>query len=640
MSYDALFSPIKLRGLELKNRVVLPGMNTKMVKNKHDVAEDLPAYHGARAAGGCGLNIVEIVSICPECHAYLYLGLYNEHHRDELKKVTDAIHENGGKAAVQIWHGGFVPADFFDKTNVLETPDTLTTERIHEIVKQFGVSAKLAVEAGFDALEFHGAHTYLPHEFMNPSLNTRTDEYGNQSLENRCRFNLEVIREMRANMPEDMPLIMRMDAIDEMLPAVTTVEETIQFINWAEEAGVDAIDLSRGNARSLATVYEVPPYNLEPGFNMDNIYAVKKGINLPVIGVGRINMPELADKLVADGIIDMVAVGRAQLADPEWCNKSKEGREDEIRRCIGCTEGCYDKVIDPNATHITCTRNPMLCLEYKGMPKTETPKNVMIIGGGIGGLVTAQILKSRGHVPTIYEATEELGGRFVLAGKAPKKQEFIDAVMWDIEQCKKMGIEIKLNTPVTPELIAEVKPDHVIVATGSHHVHPEIPGIDGADVVSAEEILSGAAEAKGEIVILGGGLIGCEVAQFLIEKGEKNVRIMDTKRVGKAMGMLRSMFLDIEYPGKTIAKSNRSKITAVGDHEITYKFTDKFKKTSEKTRHFDTLVVAAGTTSRPTADITAKCEELGIAYNVIGDAKKVGMGIDATADAYAVGMGI
>ena len=406
MSYDALFSPIKLRGLELKNRVVLPGMNTKMVKNKHDVGEDLPAYHAARAAGGCGLNIVELVSICPECHAYLYLGLYNEHHRDELRKVTDAIHAAGGKAAVQIWHGGFVPEEFFDKTNKLETPDTLTVERIHEIVKQFGYSAKLAVEAGFDALEFHGAHTYLPHEFMNPSLNKRTDEYGNQSLENRCRFNLEVIREMRKNMPEDMPLLMRLDAIDEMLPAVTTQDETVQFINWAAEAGVDAIDLSRGNARSLATVYEVPPYNLEPGFNMDNIAAIKARVNIPVIGVGRIVDPALADQLIREGKIDMVAVGRAQLADPEWCNKSKEGREAEIRRCIGCTEGCYDKVIDPKAKHITCTRNPALCLEYKGLPKPETAKNVMVIGAGIGGLMAAEYLKARGHNPTVYEATD------------------------------------------------------------------------------------------------------------------------------------------------------------------------------------------------------------------------------------------
>lgn len=638
MSYDALFSPIKLRGLELKNRIVLPGMNTKMVKDKHHVADDMIQYHAARAAGGCGLNIVELVSICKECHAYLYFGLYSEADRDELKKVTEAIHENGGKAAVQIWHGGFVPADFFDKTNVEETPDTVTVERIHEIIKQFGESAKLAVEAGFDALEFHGAHTYLPHEFMNPSLNNRTDEYGNQSLENRCRFNLEVIREMRANMPEDMPLLMRLDAVDELLPKNTTVEETIQFVNWAEEAGVDAIDLSRGNARSLATVYEVPPYNLEPGFNMENIAKIKKAVNIPVIGVGRVNMPALANKLIEDGEIDMIAIGRAQLADPEWCNKAREGREDEIRRCIGCTEGCYDKVIDPKATHITCTRNPMLCLEYKGMPKAEKAKNVMVIGGGIGGLVTAEILKKRGHNPTIYEASERAGGRFRLAGKAPKKQEFEAAVDWEIKECERLGIKIKTNTTVTPEMIAEIKPDHVVVAIGSEFATPDLPGVDGADIVTAEDVLAGKAEAKGEILILGGGLVGCETATYLINKGEKNVRIMDSRRVGKAMGMLRSMFLDIEYPGKTIQKSNRSKVTAIGDHTVDYKFTDKFKKTSNKSRSFDTLVLATGAKSRPTADLTAKCDELGIAYNVIGDAKKVRMGIDATADAYKVGM--
>lgn len=636
MSYDALFTPIKLRGLELKNRIVLPGMNTKMVKNKHDIAEDLAAYHAARAAGGCALNIVEPACVCPETHAYLYLGLYTEHHSEELKKVTKAIHDNGGLACVQIWHGGFVPEAFFDKTNKRETPDTITHERIQEIIKQYGASAKLAVEAGFDALEFHAAHTYLPHEFMNPSLNNRTDEYGNQSLENRCRFNLEVIREMRANMPEDMPLLMRLDAIDELMPKVTTVEETIQFINWAAEAGVDAADLSRGNAMSLATVYEVPPYNLEPGFNMDNIAAVKAGISIPVIGVGRVNTPDVADKLIREGKIDMIAVGRGQLVDPEWCNKAKEGREDEIRRCIGCTQGCYDKVVDPKATHITCTRNPMLCLEYKGLPKTESPKNVMVIGAGIGGLLTAQFLKARGHNPTVYEASEKAGGQFVLAGAAPKKQEFTAAVEWEVKECQRRGIEIKTGVTVTPELIAEVKPDHVVIATGAHYVAPEIPGIDSADVVTAEDVLTGKVEPKGEVVILGGGGVGCETAQYLIGKGVKDVRVMDAKRVGNNMGMLRTMFLDIEYPGDTIKKSNKSKVTSIEDHTINYKFTDKFKKTSDKSRHFDTLVVATGTVSRPTADLTAKCEELGIAYDVIGDAKQVRMGLDATADAYAV----
>ena len=516
MSYDALFSPIKLRGLELKNRVVLPGMNTKMVKDKNDVGEDLPAYHAARAAGGCGLNIVELVSICPECHAYLYLGLYNEHHRDQLRKITDAIHAAGGKAGVQIWHGGFVPEEFFDKTNKLETPDTLTVERIHEIVKQFGYSAKLAVEAGFDALEFHGAHTYLPHEFMNPSLNKRTDEYGNQSLENRCRFNLEVIREMRKNMPEDMPLLMRLDAIDEMLPAVTTQDETVQFINWAAEAGVDAIDLSRGNARSLATVYEVPPYNLEPGFNMDNIAAIKARVNIPVIGVGRIVDPALADQLIREGKIDMVAVGRAQLADPEWCNKSMEGREAEIRRCIGCTEGCYDKVIDPKAKHITCTRNPALCLEYKGLPKPEKAKNVMVIGAGPAGLQAAEAAAKRGHDVTVYEAQDQLGGQFRSAAFPVGKGElsmYISSLRASLEE---LDVNVNLGQEVDEDLITANKPDAIVIATGAKPLTPPIPGIENA--VFAEDVLLGKAIVNpGPVVVCGGGEVGAETADFIAQ---------------------------------------------------------------------------------------------------------------------------
>lgn len=640
MSYDALFSPIKIRGLELKNRVVLPGMNTKMVKNKDNVADDLIAYHAVRAAGGCGLNMVEIVSVVPEGHAYLYLGLYNEHHRDELKKVVDGIHANGGKAGVQIWHGGFVPSDFFDKTNVLETPDTLTVERIHEIVKAFGNSARLAVEAGFDTLEFHGAHTYLPHEFMNPSLNTRTDEYGNQTLENRCRFSLEVIREMRANMPEDMPLFMRLDAVDELLPKNTTVDETVQFINWAAEAGLDVIDLSRGNARSLATVYEVPPYNLEPGFNIDNIYAIKQRVNIPVMGVGRITTPALANKLVEDGKLDLVAVGRGQLVDPEWCNKAKAGRDGEIRMCIGCTQGCYDKVVDPKATHITCTRNPMLCKEYLGLPKTDAPKNVMIIGGGMGGLLTAEFLKKRGHNPTVYEATDTLGGQMLLAGVAPKKAEFTAAAKWEGEECRRMGIDIKLNTTVTPELIAQVKPDHVIIASGSHYVAPNIPGIDGKDIYTQYQVLKGEVTPTGSVVVLGGGGVGSEVAQYLAVKGAQ-VTLMDAKRVGSGMGMLRTMFMDIEFPDYGIKRVSRAKIYEIQDHKILYHLTDrKTKKVTDKEKPFDALVICTGITSLPTDDLQAKCTELGIPFDVIGDSVKARMAIDATAEAYKVGMAL
>mgnify|MGYP000378182664 CR=1 FL=1 len=200
---------------------------------------------------------------------------------------------------------------------------------------------------------------------------------------------------------------------------------------------------------------------------------------------------------------------------------------------------------------------------------------------------------------------------------------------------------VAAGVTVTPELIKEVKPDHVIVATGAHFVAPNIPGLDTAkDVYVAEDVLAGKAMPHGETIILGGGGVGCETAQFLIEHGVTDVRVMDSKRVGNKMGMLRTMFLDIEYPGETIKKSRGSKITAVGDHEITYAFTNKAKKTVEKTRHFDSLVIATGMHSRPTQELTDACSELGIPCDVIGSAKKADMGIEATADAYAAAMNV
>ena len=639
MSYDALFSPIKIRGVEFKNRILMPGMNTKMVKDKHSVSDDMVAYHAARAAGGCALNIMEVVAISPATHAYFYMGLYNEHHRDELKKVTDAIHANGGKAGVQLWHGGFVPEAFLDSTCKLQTPDNTTVEDIHDIVAAYGHSAKLAVEAGFDMVEYHAAHTYIPHEFLNPCLNNRTDEYGG-SFENRCRFLLECIKSIRDNIPEDMPLFMRLDAIDEMMPKNLTEDEIVDFINLAADAGVDLVDLSRGNARSNATVYEVPPFNLEPGFNMDIIAAVKARVKIPVAGVGRINTPELANRLVEEGKLDMVAVGRAQLSDPEWCNKAKAGRDAEIRKCVGCTQGCYEAVIDANATHITCLRNPMLCLEYKGLEKAETPKKVMIIGGGMAGLVTAEFLKMRGHNPVVFEAGDTLGGQMLLAGVAPKKQEFTEAAVWEAEEARRMGIEIRMNTPVTPELIAREKPDHVVIAIGSDYVAPAIPGLDGKDVYTQYQVLRGEVAPTGNVIILGGGGVGTEVAQQLAVKGAQ-VTILDAKRVGNGMGMLRKMFMDLEFPGYGIKRVSFAKVTEIQDHKILYKLTDKkTKKVTDKEREFDALVICTGITARPSDELQAKCTELGSPFDVIGDAKKSRMALDATADAYAVGTSI
>ena len=634
MSYDALFSTIKIRGLELKNRVLLPGMNTKMVRNKHDVGDDLAAYHAARAAGGCALNILEVAAICPQTHAYFYYGLYTDEDVESFRKVTEAIHDAGGKAGIQLWHGGFVPEQFFDESNRLETPDTLSVEDIHRVIADYGAAAARAVAAGFDMVEYHAAHTYLPHEFLNPYMNTRTDEYGG-SFENRCRFLLECIRAIRDNIPEEMPLFMRLDAIDEMMPKNIPEEEIVAFINLAADAGVDLVDLSRGNARSNATVYEVPPFNLPCGFNAEIVANIKRQVKIPVAVVGRINTPALADALIAEGKADMVAVGRAQLADPEWCLKAQTGREDEIRMCIACTQGCYESVIDPNAPHITCTHNPALCLEYQKIPPAQTPKKVMVIGGGMGGMIAAEQLQHRGHKPEIYEASDRLGGRFLLAGVAPKKEEFTRAALWEGETVKRLGIPVHLGCTVTPELIAEEKPDHVIIAIGSQLALPEIPGIDGKNVWTQDQVLKGEVTPTGNVVILGGGGVGTEIATLLAEKGA-SVTIIDPKRVGSSMGMLRKMFMELEFPGYGIKRSSFSKVYEIGENVVRYKQTDrKTKKVSDREKAFDALVIACGEKSADSSALQEACTALGIPFDVIGDAARPADALAATKAAWA-----
>lgn len=639
MSYEALFSPFKVRGLELKNRIILPGMNTKMTKNKHDIGEDMVAYHVARAKAGCALNIFECVALCPAPHAYMYMGLYNDHHVEQLKKVTDAVHEAGGKMGIQLWHGGFSPQMFFDESNTLETPDTLSVERIHEIVEEFGRGAKLAVQAGFDAVEFHAAHSYLPHEFLSPGMNKRTDEYGG-SFENRARFCFEVIQAIRANIPDDMPFFMRVDCIDELMEQTMTEEEIVEFINRAADMGVDVADLSRGNAQSFATVYEVPPFNLQHGFNIENIYNIKKQIKIPVMGVGRINTGEMANKVIEDGKFDLVGIGRAQLADPNWITKVKEGKEDLIRHCIGCDQGCYDAVINPKMRHITCTHNPMLCLEYKGMPKAEASKKVMIVGGGMAGLLAAEVLKTRGHEPVIFEASDKLAGQFHLAGVSPMKDDWAAAAKWEAEEVARLGIEVRLNTKVTPEVIADFKPDHVIIAVGSDYVAPEIPGVDGENVFSQYQILKGEAAPTGHVAVVGCGLVGTEVAELLASRGVQ-VTAIERKGVGTGLSMLRRMFMAPEFKYYKIAKMSGTNVLSIEPGKLNYQMSDRKTGTvTDGTLECDAVVICTGITARGSEDLKGKCEELGIPVDVIGDAAGARDLRIATCEGYEAGMAI
>ncbi len=640
MSYDALFSPFRIRGLTLKNRIILPGMETKMSRNRQDIGDNMIQYHVARAKAGCALNISECLSVCIEPQSPMYMGLYNTHQVAQLKKLTDAVHEAGGLMCAQLWHGGSAAEYFFDKQNVKEVPGTLTVERIHEIVEAFGKSAALAVEAGFDAVEFHTAHGYLPYEFLNPSLNVRTDEYGNGSLENRMRFCLECITQIRAHIPADMPLFMRTLSIDELQEKVMTEEEIVTFINQSAALGVDVVNLTRGNVGTFANSYEVPPYNLPRGFNVGNIYKIKKQIDIPVMGVGRILTGEMANQLIVDGKMDLVGIGRAQIADPDWVAKTREGREDEIRMCIGCIQGCYDAQIDPRAVSIGCTHNPMVCHEYEGFVQTETPKKVMVIGGGIGGMLAAETLQKRGHHPVIFEADEKLGGQFLLAGMPPGKEDFTQMAVWEGEEVARQGIEVRLNTTVTPELIESFAPDAVIIAIGADYQAPSIFGIDSDNVYSQYQVLRGEVNPQGKIAVVGCGLVGNDVAELLASRGN-DVTVIEKKGVGTGIGMLRRMYVKPEFQHYQIKQLSGSRVVEFAPGKVRYQFTDRKSGNVENGEvACDAAVVCTGIVSRPYGDLKAKCEELKIPVTVIGDAKEARDGLMATKEGYEAGMSI
>ena len=460
--FEKLFEPIKIRDLELRNRVVMSAMGTTSSSNTEDgkmVTDNLITYHAERARGGLGLNLIEVTSVDAASAPVCYLSIADDKYIPGFKRLTDAIHEAGGKACLQLWQGGIgvssdpaaeiiVPSDTEVAPGV--TIPAVSNERLLSLIDAYGEAARRAVEAGFDAIELHAAHTYLPHTMMSGGFNHRTDEWGG-SFEKRERFPLEVIRAIRRNMPEGMPLSMRVSCHDDFLEGGLTIEEVIAFCKDAGKEGVDILNISRGNIITPATIYEVAPVDVPNGFNVEDAARIRRETGMLVMPCGRINKPELAEQILEEGKADMVIMSRAQLADPEFCNKAKAGKVSSIRYCIGCDQGCFDRFFkvleDPSMKHITCARNPAL-LEEETMTlkKTGSPKKVLIIGGGIAGIEAADALLEAGHKPVIYEAGDHLGGQFELAGALPRKSDFTYACDMAIKKIEEEGAVIHLNS--------------------------------------------------------------------------------------------------------------------------------------------------------------------------------------------------
>lgn len=642
MAFNDLFSPIKIRGMEIRNRIEFPAMGTKMVKDEKVVTDQLINYHAARSLGGNGLNFTEVCSVYDKAAPKNFLALSDNKYIPGMKKLADAIHEGGAKAGVQLWLGGSAVL-FGDQTSMVVVPSDFKVEGtdyvikaaskeiINECIKAFGDAAKRAVEAGYDTVEFHAGHNYTPHSFLSKAFNKRMDEYGG-SLENRARFLLECIKSIRENIPEDMPLFMRIDAHDDCVEDGLTIEEVIQFCKWAKEAGVDVLDVSRGNFSSAAVKYEVPPVDVPRGFNVENAARIKKETGMITVAVGRINDPEQADEIIRSGKADMVVMGRAQLADPEFCNKAKNGNVDDIVRCVGCNQGCYDGFTNPDAPFITCMRNPALGREAEFViNKTDNPKNVLIVGGGVAGLEAAIELKDRGHNPILCEASDSLGGQFVLAGAAPRKEEMKEAAIAMGEMAKRKGVEIKLSTPVDAEVIKDINPDEVIIAAGAEPIKLNVPGANLPYVTNSHDILAGKAKVNGDIVVIGGGLVGLEVAEYLSGNVNKITVVEMLNEVAKDLGQLRKICVMESLYHEGIKTITEAKCVEIKEKSIVI---DKNGVVEEVP--CDSVIVAIGARSRNFESISDYCKENNIPYHVIGDAVRARRALNCIEEASEV----
>lgn len=535
MKFEKLLSPGKMGSLELKNRFVVPPMGTNLGTYEGYVTENMCTYYKTRALGGYGLEIIEVTAVDPRGKAILNeIGLWDDAQIPMFAKLMDAIHEGGAKVVVQLHHAGRQTANpyIFDETPeapsrvpcpLLQVPVVeMTSERVWELIGQFGDAALRAKRAGADGVEVHGAHGYLVAQFMSPQANKRTDEFGGSFL-GRTKFAREIFADIRRKCGEDFTLLFRFGH-DEKVPGGRTLEESVSVARMVEEAGVDCLDISIMTYQSLP--YMSAPPALPHGFNMFPTREIKNSVSIPVISVGRYT-PEIAENALQSGCADFIAFGRESLCDPEIPNKVAEGRLDEICPCIGCTQSCLGYL---NAGGVaSCLINPVTGHEAEyDLGPAEHPKKVLVAGAGPAGLMAAMTAARKGHEVVLAEKTDRIGGQFRLAAVAPTKQDIATAIKYYGTMCEKLGVDIRLGTEVTEDLVRELAPDAAVLATGGLPLRPGIPGLDGSGAVDAIDVLDGRIFPGPRVLIVGGGMTGVETADYLAEANH-DVTIIEMK---------------------------------------------------------------------------------------------------------------
>ncbi|WP_235612822.1 FAD-dependent oxidoreductase [Moorella sp. Hama-1] len=454
----------------------------------------------------------------------------------------------------------------------------------------------------------HGAHGYLLDEFLSPFSNKRADEYGG-SLENRMRFPLEVVRAVRQAVGPEFPIIYRMSA-DEKVPGGLTLDETKVVAQRLEQEGINALHVSAGVYASAPWV--IQPMYLPRGCLVDLAQGIKSVVKIPVIAVGRINDPEVAEDILKAGKADLISFGRGLLTDPEMPKKVIEGRLDEIRHCIACCQACIDELFRDHA--IGCTVNARAGYEHEfTLGRASRPRKVLVVGGGPAGMEVARVAALRGHQVTLWEKSGELGGQLILAFTPPQKDEIATFRDYLMGQLAKLQVKVQLNKEATPEAVRQEKPDVVVIATGARPATLNVPEVEADNVVLSWDVLRGKVQVGKKVAVIGGGLVGCETAEYLAEKGHEVTIIEMLPQVAGDIGPLLGTML-MERLKQQVKIITGAKLKAIEGRTITFTYNDR----EEDLADIDSVVLAIG--SRPEDTLAQAMEGSGIDYYVIGDA--------------------
>ena len=519
-AYPHLLAPLDLGFCTLPNRVLMGSMHTGLEDRASDYGK-LAAYFAERARGGVGLMVTG--GIAPNLVGWLKpfsSKLSWPWEARKHRRVTEAVHAEGGKICMQILHAGrygyhplqVAPSRIKAPINPF-SPRELSAAGVERQIKAFVDCARLARDGGYDGVEIMGSEGYLINQFLAARTNARTDEWGG-SFEKRLRFPVEIVRRTREAVGRDFILIFRLSMLD-LVEGGANLDEVVATAKAIEAAGATIINTGIGwhEARVPTIVTSVPR-----GAFTWVTRKLKGEVSIPLITTNRINVPEVAEQILAQGDADMVSMARPLLADADWVKKAREGRRDEINVCIACNQACLDHVFVNRKA--SCLVNPRACRETELVyRKTAKPKRVAVVGAGPAGLACATVAAERGHQVTLFDSAPEIGGQFNLAKRIPGKEEFHETVRYFGRQIELTGVELRLNTRVDPDTLLAGGFDEIVLATG---IAPRQPGIDGighAKVCTYLDVITGKRRPGAKVAIIGAGGIGFDVAEFLVHEG-------------------------------------------------------------------------------------------------------------------------